>query len=193
MLEVVPDADARDVAEQKHFDRYKTAGVRLFNLRPITKTNKGVKYSDESRLRLSLSAKNQFATKESREHHALAYRNGEPHRLLSPDGKLTEIPNMMEFCREHGLPFTTMGMVSKGKRFSCHGWTNPDAKSQDKKSNKLTYAQKDALCLRYQNGESTAILSAYFHITAPSVRGILQRRNIPIRKFNPKPKGCKTA
>lgn len=71
--------------------------------------------SEETKRKMSESAKGKV-------------RSAKTYTLLSPDGKLVTITNMLAFCRVNGLEDGNMCQVANGKRKSHRGWTKPEHK-----------------------------------------------------------------
>ena len=46
-------------------------------------------------------------------------------QLLSPEGILTDVYNLAEFARKHGVDPSALSKVRKGKRKHCKGWKVP--------------------------------------------------------------------
>lgn len=59
-----------------------------------------------------------FVTHSENASHARSKR----YKLLSPEGKEIVVFNLMAFCRENNLRYSSMLKVSNGSRESCFGW-----------------------------------------------------------------------
>jgi len=174
------DAATCDRLEQEIFARSLASGMRLFNIRPATATNKGVKFSPSTKRKLSRAAKRQFQTPEARARHSMAIRGTDkPCRLLSPDGLLCEFLNPTEFAQQHGLERSSLLKLLRGGLHSYRGWTNPDIQLPPKKSCKLTPAQREEICKRYAKGEGSTQLIEEFGVSKNGLYTLLRNRGIP--------------
>ncbi len=177
-----PDPSICNQLEQEVFAAALASGMRLFNIRPATATNKGVKFSRSTRTKLSEKAKQQFATLEARAKQSMAIRKtDEPCSLLAPGGQLHTFFNPTAFAHDHDLEPANILKLLRGTIHSYKGWTNPNTQLPPKKSSKLTNEQRDEICRRYEAGESSRTLAVVFGVMPASIIGLLKRRNIKRR------------
>ncbi len=177
-----PDPSISNQLEQEVFAAALASGMRLFNIRPATATNKGVKFSRSTRTKLSEKAKQQFATLEARAKQSMAIRKtDEPCSLLAPGGQLHTFFNPTAFAHDHDLEPANILKLLRGTIHSYKGWTNPNTQLPPKKSSKLTNEQRDEICRRYEAGESSRTLAVVFGVMPASIIGLLKRRNIKRR------------
>ena len=58
------------------------------------------------------------------EHNSI-HSFGKTCTLISPDGKEVSFKGINRFCKEIGLPSTSIRRLLDGKTVSCNGWTKP--------------------------------------------------------------------
>jgi group I intron endonuclease len=95
--------------------------------RKLAEAHKGVlrgPQSPEHRSRLSMAHKGRHHTPEQRNQNAIAQNHGKRYTIISPDGAIfTDIINMSDFARQHGLRSNLLRMVLRGEREHTEGWT----------------------------------------------------------------------
>jgi len=174
------DANACDQLEEIVIAAARDSGTRLFNIRPAAATSKGVIFSEATKEKIRTKAKQQFATPAARAKHSMAYRKqSEPVRLLSPDGVLHEFLNPSEFAKEHDLSPSSLLKLLRDALHSYRGWTNPSHVPRPNGRRRLTPREKEEICLRYQNHESSTNLMRDFGVSRSCIIGLLKARNIP--------------
>lgn len=130
--------------EQHYLDNFKPE----FNISPSAHNRKGVKASEETRIKISLASKRQIrrpcseetkrkisesnkgkhcASVETRRKMSEA-KKGLPVRaintyfLTSPDGTIITVNNLKGFCRENNLNYQNLFAVVRGTRKTSQGW-----------------------------------------------------------------------
>jgi len=61
--------------------------------------------------------------------HRKLKKSSVKYTLLSPDGNMTIIEHMPDFCRKNELDYQSMMKMVGGIRESFHGWSRPDSKN----------------------------------------------------------------
>jgi group I intron endonuclease len=176
------DSEACDALEQKAVDFYRKSGVALFNIRPASATNRGVRFSEQTRQRIGDAIRKHLRTPEAREKHSMAIRRSQkPCRLRDPEGTIHEFYNPTAFAEANGLKQGGTLKLLRGFNKSHYGWTNPDIQTEPKQTNKLTEEQKQEACSRYLAGETCEQIAGAFGVTKSAMNGLLKRRGVKMR------------
>src|SRR4051794_33841430 len=61
-----------DELEQRAVDLHKQSGVRLFNIRPASASNRGIRLSEQTQRNIAKAIRNHLSTPEAREKHSMA-------------------------------------------------------------------------------------------------------------------------
>ena len=141
------------VAENKWLDHFRSKGIALFNICEAGGSTLGYKFSPELRksraawrigkplrektkqlirdalkgkplpLQTRLKMKESANSSETRQKKAA--RLAKTWTFESPQGKIVQICNLNQFCRENNLDAGNMGKVASGKTKSHKGWKAP--------------------------------------------------------------------
>jgi group I intron endonuclease len=167
----------RDYLEDLWLSRIKAEGTRVFNIRPSSSTNKGVKFSAETKARISAKAVKQFATSDGRKKHSQTYRNSTaPLVLVDALGASHSFDNPSEFARINNLELGSLHKLLRGGLYSYRGWTNPAIDASAKKTCKLSAMQKDEAVSRQAAGETYLQIADSFGVTRGSLWQVVHRR-----------------
>lgn len=126
--------------EQKYLDLYQPFVDEFggFNIGHFaTSGMKGQKISDETRKKMSESAKKRppisEETRKKQSFHSsnaspetrklISDANAKTYQFVNPEGEKITIHNLTKFCEENNLKFRNMISVNSGKQKSCKGWT----------------------------------------------------------------------
>jgi group I intron endonuclease len=168
----------RDELEDIVLIRLKAEGIRVFNIRSASASNRGVKYSPEAKAKLKQRAVQQFATAEARAKHSQRYREStDPYVLTDASGTIQQFDNPACFAGENGLELGNLHKLLKGALYSYRGWTNPSIDSSAKKTCKLSTAQKLEAVRRHLNGETYRQIAESLGVTHGSLGQIVRAWN----------------
>jgi hypothetical protein len=119
VLELTPK-DQLFMREQFYIDLYQPK----YNVNPVAGSRFGSKQTEAAKQKISLGNKGKVVSNETkrRQSEAASKRFYKTYTLLSPEGVVTEITNMREFCRQHGYSDGAMQHVINGRRKSAYGW-----------------------------------------------------------------------
>lgn len=137
IIELVEDKNNLIAREQFFINTLKPK----YNIRQIADSNLGLKWSKETRFKMSKAKKNNKyrlghkLSEETKLKISISERGkvlsevtikkySKPFIFLSPDGKIVKGLNLSRFCKINKLPQGNMCQVLNGKRRSCKGWTN---------------------------------------------------------------------
>lgn len=133
VLENVAPADVLD-AEEHWYQKFKRAGLRLYNIREHVKSQLGFKHSARSIEQISDANKRRVRSLGEREklrQARLGKKLPEAVReriahdwppLVAPDGGTHVIHNLLKFCQERQLDTSAMRKVALGQRRIYKGW-----------------------------------------------------------------------
>lgn len=157
VLENVVADDVLD-AEERWFQKFKRAGLRLYNVREHVKSQLGFRHSEESKARMSQAQtglKKQLSEEglanirkaTSRPRPDVSSQFSKAFSFVSPAGVVITGSNLLQLCQQNNLDISAMAKVNKGLRPSHKGWTCPDARTAHLSEHPLTtYPPVHHLC-----------------------------------------------
>lgn len=86
----------------------------------ISQSHLGKSISQETKNKLSKALKGKFVNEKTRKKHSKS--SAKTYCFISPEGNITEITNLAEFCRNNNLTDSAMNMVYYGNKKSHKGW-----------------------------------------------------------------------
>lgn len=95
--------------------------------RRMSEAHIGLPISDDLRRKRSENRKGKKLPAQAYE--TISKKLAKTYRLVSPEGELTTIVNLRQFCLKNGYEVTAMNSLANGKRSSYRGWTLPPGQS----------------------------------------------------------------
>ena len=130
VLETVLAEDNLIDREQCYLDLYKTySSHKGYNICPKAGRTEGTTYTAEAKGKIAASKRGKPAT--GRNKRGPYHCRAKTYTLQDPDGKVIQITNMEEFCRENGLNSGHMLKVVYGKSKTAFGYSLPGYQPQE--------------------------------------------------------------
>ena len=113
LIEMVDSKKDLIKMEQKYLDELNPK----YNIRTIADSNLGMKFSEETKQKISRSNKGRKQRKEEVDQKSIEYF------FISPKGKQVKGLNLSKLCRKYNLSIGNMSEVLHGHRKQHKGWT----------------------------------------------------------------------